>query len=119
MNRIQPRRMVRQIGLLGVLSVTAVAVLSGCSSSSSDSSDEGRGFAEVKQDKASAITVWVDATRVPAVKAFEKANPSIKVKTVTYDGSANGSNSFKTKMALYDRAGKGWPDVDGFAFSNA
>jgi multiple sugar transport system substrate-binding protein len=111
MNRIQPRRLVRQIGLLGVLSVAAVAVLSGCSSSSSDSSDGGRGFPEAKQDKNSTITVWVDASRVPAVKAFEKANPSIKVKTVTYDGSANGSNSFKTKMALYDRAGKGWPDV--------
>ncbi|KQV74230.1 sugar ABC transporter substrate-binding protein [Aeromicrobium sp. Root344] len=111
MNRIQPRRLVRQIGLLGVLSVTAVAVLSGCSSNGSDSSDGGRGFSEAKQDKNSTITVWVDATRVPAVKAFQKANPSIKVKTVTYDGSANGSNSFKTKMSLYDRAGKGWPDV--------
>ncbi len=106
MNRIQPRRLVRQIGLLGVVSVAAVAVLSGCSSGSSNSSDGGRGFSEAKQDKNSTITVWVDASRAPAVEAFEKANPSIKVKTVTYDGSANGSNSFKTKMALYDRAGK-------------
>src|SRR5690242_2607842 len=111
MNRIHPRRLARQLGLLGVVSLTAVAALSGCSSSSGDSSDGGHGFSEAKQDKNSTITVWVDASRAPAVKAFKQANPSIKIKTVTYDGSANGSNSFKTKMALYDRAGKGWPDV--------
>ena len=33
------------------------------------------------------------------------------IKVVTYDGSANGSNSFKTKIGLLDRAGSGWPDV--------
>jgi ABC-type glycerol-3-phosphate transport system substrate-binding protein len=111
MNRIQPRRVVRQIGLLGAASATLVAALAGCSSDKTASSNGAFGFPEAKQDKSSTITVWVDATRVPAVKAFELANPSIDVKTVTYDGSANGSNSFKTKMALYDRAGKGWPDV--------
>jgi multiple sugar transport system substrate-binding protein len=111
MNRIQPRRVVRQIGLLGVAAATVAAALAGCSSDKTASSSGAYGFPEAKQDKSSTITVWVDATRVPAVKAFEQANPSIDVKTVTYDGSANGSNSFKTKMALYDRAGKGWPDV--------
>ena len=33
------------------------------------------------------------------------------INVVTYDGSANGSNSFKTKIGLLDRAGSGWPDV--------
>ena len=111
MNRIQPRRLVRQIGFLGVAGAAVVAALAGCSSDKSSSSSGAYGFPQAEQHKGSTITVWVDATRVPAVKAFEAANPSIKVKTVTYDGSSNGSNSFKTKMALYDRAGKGWPDV--------
>lgn len=57
------------------------------------------------------ITVWVDATREPAVKAFEAANPHIKVNMELYDGSSNGSNSFRTKIALADQAGQGWPDV--------
>ena len=30
---------------------------------------------------------------------------------MTYDGSANGSGSFKTKIGLFDQAGSGWPDV--------
>jgi multiple sugar transport system substrate-binding protein len=94
-----------------VAGALAVAALAGCSSGSASDATGSYGFHEAKQDKNAAITVWVDATRVAAVKAFEAANPSIHVKTVTYDGSSNGSNSFKTKMALYDRAGKGWPDV--------
>lgn len=110
MNPIPSRRLVRRLALLGIAGAT-VAALAACSSGTSKSTNGAYGFPQAKQDKNSAITVWVDATRVPAVKAFEAANPSIDVKTVTYDGSANGSNSFKTKMALYDRAGKGWPDV--------
>lgn len=65
----------------------------------------------MKQDDQATITVWVDSTRSAAVDAFQKANPGVKLKVVTYDGSANGSNSFRTKMQLFDRAGSGWPDV--------
>ena len=68
------------------------------------------GFSTAKQT-GGGITVWVDATRVPAVKAFQKAHPNIKVTMVTYDGAANGTNSFQTKMNLFDKAGNGWPDV--------
>jgi multiple sugar transport system substrate-binding protein len=53
----------------------------------------------------------VDADRSPAVDAFKKANPDVNLKVETYDGSANGSNSFRTKIQLFDRAGNGWPDV--------
>jgi ABC-type glycerol-3-phosphate transport system substrate-binding protein len=63
------------------------------------------------QDAAAAITVWVDSTRMDAVKAYQKANPGVKLTVVTYDGNANGSNTFKTKMQLLDKAGSGWPDV--------
>ena len=30
---------------------------------------------------------------------------------VTYDGDANGSDTFRTKSELFNRAGSGWPDV--------
>jgi hypothetical protein len=33
------------------------------------------------------------------------------IQVVTYDGSANGSNSFRTKIQLFDRTQSGWPDV--------
>jgi multiple sugar transport system substrate-binding protein len=96
--------------IAGAGAATVLLALAGCSSSSSSSSGS-YGFPEAKQDASSTITVWVDADRSAALKAFEKANPSVKVKAVTYDGSANGSNTFKTKMQLFDRAGNGWPDV--------
>ena len=55
--------------------------------------------------------MWVDSTRQPAAKAFQAAHPDIKINIVAYDGNANGSNTFKTKTQLFDRAGSGWPDV--------
>jgi ABC-type glycerol-3-phosphate transport system substrate-binding protein len=82
----------------------------GAAPSNSSTLPSSVGFSTAKQT-GGGITVWVDATRVPAVKAFEKANPNIKVTMVTYDGSANGTNSFQTKMNLFDKAGSGWPDV--------
>ena len=94
---------------LPALVVVGLALAS-CSSKSGGGSSSF-GFKAVKQDTSSGITVWVDSTRAPAADAYKKANPNDKINVVTYDGSANGSNSFKTKMNLYDRSGSGWPDV--------
>jgi multiple sugar transport system substrate-binding protein len=93
-----------------VCAATALLTLAGCGGEGS-SANGAYGFPEAKQETASTITVWVDADRQAAAKAFQKANPDTKIKVVTYDGSANGSNSFRTKMQLFDRAGSGWPDV--------
>ncbi|BCY09177.1 ABC transporter substrate-binding protein [Actinoplanes sp. L3-i22] len=94
-------------GLL-VLALT----LSACGNAGGAETSTGSyGFPQVAQDDKAELTVWVDADRAGAVKAFQKANPAVAVKVVTYDGSANGSNSFRTKMQLFDRAGSGWPDV--------
>ncbi len=57
------------------------------------------------------ITIWVDATRQPAVEAFEKAHPEVKVNMVVDDGSSGASGTFQTKIGLADQAGSGWPDV--------
>jgi len=102
------RRPALTVAALGA--ATALLALAGCSTGGS-SANGSYGFPEAKQDTSSTITVWVDADRQAAAKAFEKANPDTKIKVVTYDGSANGSNSFRTKMQLFDRAGSGWPDV--------
>ncbi|MFI5061939.1 MAG: ABC transporter substrate-binding protein [Actinomycetales bacterium] len=102
------RRTALTVAALGA--ATALMALTGCSTGGSTGSGSF-GFPEAAQDSSSTITVWVDADRQAAAKAFKAANPSTKIKVVTYDGSANGSNSFRTKMQLFDRAGSGWPDV--------
>ncbi|MEJ5867201.1 ABC transporter substrate-binding protein [Pseudokineococcus sp. 5B2Z-1] len=89
-----------------------VALVAACASPGGTTDEEGaRGFAEAQQEEGSPITVWVDASRAAAADAFTAANPDVEVDVVTYDGSANGSDSFKTKIGLLDRAGDGWPDV--------
>ena len=57
------------------------------------------------------LTIWADATRQPAVQAFEAAHPEIKVNLVVDDGSSGASGTFQTKISLADQAGSGWPDV--------
>ena len=91
--------------------IAAVALLSACSGGSGGTSDSGFGFQSVEQDKSAPITVWVDASREPIAKAFEAENPDTKINIETYDGNSGGSDSFKTKIALFDQSGEGWPDV--------
>ncbi|MFB4282285.1 ABC transporter substrate-binding protein [Nonomuraea sp. MTCD27] len=68
------------------------------------------GFAPAPQ-KDGKLVVWVDSTRLDAAKAYQAAHPDKQLDIVTYDGNANGSNSLKTKVQLFNRAGEGWPDV--------
>jgi multiple sugar transport system substrate-binding protein len=107
--KTQPRRRVA-LSLAATAATALVLITAGCSSSGSTSAGEF-GFPEAKQDTSATITVWVDSDRQAVVNAFEAAHPEIKVDAVSYDGSANGSNSFRTKMQLFDRSGSGWPDV--------
>lgn len=108
----QHRRIMKTIA--ATAAVAALALLTACSSGSTGAtggSDSKYGFSTAKQDSKSTITVWVDAAREPLAKAFVAANPNTPIKIQTYDGNAGGSDSFKTKMALYDQSGSGWPDV--------
>lgn len=68
------------------------------------------GFNQVPQ-KDGALTVWVDSTRLAAAKLYQKQHPNVKMNIVSYDGNANGSNYLQTKVQLFNRTGKGWPDV--------
>lgn len=106
------RTRVGRLTLAAVLVVPALA-LSACGSGTTSASgaDSPYGFGAEEQEADSPITVWVDASREPAVDAFTKAHPDIPVNVETYDGGANGSGSFQTKITAFDQAGSGWPDV--------
>jgi ABC-type glycerol-3-phosphate transport system substrate-binding protein len=116
--RRHPRRSLTRVAVVGASALLAVAVAacgnghssSGGAAGSPGSSGGKYGFTEAAQSTGP-LTVWVDSTRVPAVQAYEKANPGVKVNMVVYDGDANGANTLQTKVDLYDRTGSGWPDV--------
>ena len=57
------------------------------------------------------ITVWTDATRLPAFKLYQKTHPDAHLKIVSWDGDGNGPATLQTKLTLYNRTGHGWPDV--------
>lgn len=103
------RRTQRLISLAAAAAATALA-LTGCSAGSGSGGTEF-GFTAAQQDPESPITVWVDAAREPAAAAFQKANPDVAINIETYDGGADGSGSFQTKISAFDQAGEGWPDV--------
>ena len=103
------RRLLRVVvaALAGCVAIGALAACTSSSASGGGNSGGSRyGFPEAAQSSSATITVWVDSDRVAAANAFKKANPDVPINVVTYDGSANGSNSFKTKIGLIDRAGQ-------------
>jgi len=91
--------------------LAGMVFLAGCTAEPGGEVNSDYGFATVEQVADSPITIWVDATRQPAVEAFQKAYPDIKVELVVDDGSAGASGTFQTKIGLADQAGEGWPDV--------
>ena len=69
------------------------------------------GGAKTTKGVSGSITVWVDAVRLPVTKAYVKAHPNVHVHIVTFDGDGNGATTLQTKIQLWNRTGKGWPDV--------
>jgi ABC-type glycerol-3-phosphate transport system substrate-binding protein len=57
------------------------------------------------------LTVWVDAVRLPVAKLYATTHPKVHLNIVTYDGDGNGATTMQTKIQLWNRTGKGWPDV--------
>ncbi|MFD8082440.1 ABC transporter substrate-binding protein [Kitasatospora sp. NPDC059722] len=99
----------RRAVLLAACAATLVMTVAACDSSSPAKTTKD-GFAQAAQTDG-ALTVWVDATRVAAAKQYQELHPEVKLDIVTYDGDANGSNYLQTKVQLFNRTGKGWPDV--------
>jgi ABC-type glycerol-3-phosphate transport system substrate-binding protein len=54
------------------------------------------------------LTVWTDATRVPAVNDYAKAHPCVHLTTTVF-GYTNGE--LQTKLGLFNKEGSGWPEV--------
>ena len=100
----------RVMGLAAAAASIAI-IAAGCSADDNTGSDSQYGFPAPEQVKDSPITIWVDADRTAIVEAFQEDHPDIKVNVETYDGNAGGSDSFHTKISLFDQAGEGWPDV--------
>jgi ABC-type glycerol-3-phosphate transport system substrate-binding protein len=61
-------------------------------------------------DSGGPIMVWVDAPRQPAAEAFQKAYPDIPITINAIPGNV-GSTDLQQKFALFNQAGKGWPDA--------
>jgi ABC-type glycerol-3-phosphate transport system substrate-binding protein len=87
----------------------AALVVSACGSGGA-ATETKDGFQQAPQTGGT-LTVWVDATRLAAAKQYQKANPSVSMNIVSYDGDANGSNYLQTKVSLFNRTREGWPDV--------
>ncbi|MFF4728661.1 ABC transporter substrate-binding protein [Streptomyces mirabilis] len=100
----------RRATLLAGCAATAALALTACGGGGATGTTIKDGFAQAPQ-KDGALTVWVDATRVEAAKLYQQQHPEVKLDIVTYDGDANGSNYLQTKVQLFNRTGKGWPDV--------
>lgn len=99
----------RRAGLLTVAGALALATVAACGGGSSTGASQD-GFHPVKQTGGT-LTVWVDSSRMPAAKLYQQKHPAVKMDIVSYDGDANGSNYLRTKVSLFNRTGKGWPDV--------
>ncbi|MFI6931168.1 ABC transporter substrate-binding protein [Streptomyces sp. NPDC050287] len=89
---------------------TVLLTVTACGGGSTAGTTTKDGFAQAPQ-KDGALTVWVDATRMDAAKLYQQQHPEVKLNIVSYDGDANGSNYLQTKVQLFNRTGKGWPDV--------
>ncbi|MEV4560685.1 ABC transporter substrate-binding protein [Kitasatospora sp. NPDC049285] len=100
----------RRAALLACCAAAAALTLTACSSGGGTGTTAKDGFAQAPQ-KDGALTVWVDATRMDAAKLYQQLHPEVKLDIVSYDGDANGSNYLQTKVQLFNRTGKGWPDV--------
>ncbi|MDX3520590.1 extracellular solute-binding protein [Streptomyces scabiei] len=100
----------RSSALLAGCAATVVLTVTACGGGGTTGTTAKDGFNQAPQ-KDGALTVWVDATRMDAAKLYQKLHPEVKLDIVSYDGNANGSNYLQTKVQLFNRTGKSWPDV--------
>jgi ABC-type glycerol-3-phosphate transport system substrate-binding protein len=91
----------RWLALVPLVGVVAVAALVTAMS----------GGASTAKGPSGSLTVWVDAVRLPVAQLYAKTHPNVKLKIVTFDGDGNGATTLQTKIQLWNRTGKGWPDI--------
>jgi ABC-type glycerol-3-phosphate transport system substrate-binding protein len=105
----------RRLILTSLAVMTTAVAVTACGGDDDDSGSKSSQPAATTSEKrgpaSGALTVWVDAVRLPVAKAYAKAHPDVNLKIVSFDGDANGATTLQTKIQLWNRSGKGWPDV--------
>lgn len=109
-NAVRPRRQSAAVAAALAAGVL-LSVVTGCASAAQTGTSSKSNFSQASQDPSSEITVWADSTRLPDVQKYQKGHPDVKMNVVTYDGGADGSTYLQTKVQLFDRTKKGWPDL--------
>lgn len=97
-------------GLGAAVAALTLGTITACGGTAATPGTAHGSFSPVAQTGGT-VTVWVDSTRLAAAQLYQKEDPQVKMKIVTYDGDANGSNYLQTKVSLFNRTGSGWPDV--------
>ena len=54
------------------------------------------------------LTVWTDATRLPAVKDYARTHPCVHLTTTVFGYTGT---ELQTKIGLFNKEGSGWPDI--------
>ncbi|WP_406300124.1 extracellular solute-binding protein [Embleya sp. NBC_00888] len=93
----RPRRWCRVLPAAAAASLLLVACGSG---------DGGAKKPGAADDPSAQLLVWTDSTRQPGFEQFKKSHPNVPMKIETYD-----TETLLTKIQLFNRTGKGWPDV--------
>ncbi|MGH6655317.1 MAG: ABC transporter substrate-binding protein [Actinocrinis sp.] len=104
----------RRGGAFAAAGALILAALAACGNGGGSTTGGGSGGADGFKPAAQSngpLTVWVDSDRLQAAKLYQTQHPEVKMKIVTYDGDANGSNYLQTKVSLFNRTRGGWPDV--------
>jgi raffinose/stachyose/melibiose transport system substrate-binding protein len=89
---------------IAVVAATALTSLGACASDSGSGSDSGKTEITLLTDNAETTVKSAKAV----IEAFEKANPTITVKTETRPGGSDGDNIVKTKLSTGDMADVFW-----------
>ncbi len=99
-----------RIGLMTGIVSAVMMILAGCGAGTTGST--------TATSSSGPLTVWIDAPRVSAVKAFEKAYPNIPIKVNMISTTVTNSQ-LESQIRLFNQSGKGWPDILWFsALSN-
>ena len=96
----------RRAGLVASAVLALVTVAACSSSSNGGSGGSGKAPASLTSNASQTITVWTDSTREAGFKEYQQAHPNVKMQITTYD-----QTSLLTKIQLFNKTGKGWPDL--------
>lgn len=92
------RRRLRTGAVAVATAVSAALMLSACTGTPSEPN--------TTSDPDAPIVVWTDETRKPYFEAYQEAHPDVELEITVAD-----LGQLLTKIQLFNRAGKGWPDV--------